>query len=73
MFKSKRRKELEEKETELYRLRQNIQDMKHWCAADSGEIAFAMMHLDKPKQSLSCFRDELRKGLYTFEAYRKVI
>ncbi len=71
MFKSKRRKELEKKEDELYRLKQNIQELKRWCAADSGEIAFAMLHLEKPRQSVSCFRDLLRQGKYTFDAYRK--
>ena len=73
MFKTKRRKELERKEAELYRLKQEIQNLKHWCAADSGEIAFAMLHLEKRMYSTSVFRDLLRQGRYTFDEYRKVI
>lgn len=71
MFKSKRRKELEANEDELYRLKTEIQNLKHWCAEDSGEIAFAMLHLEKPRHSTSGFRDLLRQGKYTFDEYRK--
>ena len=71
MFKSKRRKELEAKEDELYRLKMEIQNLKHWCAADSGEIAFAMLHLEKPISGVHVFRDLLRQGKYTFDEYRK--
>lgn len=70
MFKSKRRKELEAKEDELYRLKRAIQDLKHWCAEDSGEIAFAMLHLEKPRTDINGFREKLRRGEYTFENYR---
>lgn len=73
MFKTKRRKELEAKEDELYRLKSAIADLKHWCAADSGEIAFAMLHLENPKYSIDGFRGLLRQGKYTFDEYRKVI
>ncbi len=73
MFKTKRIKELEAKERELYILKMEIQDLKTWCAEDSGEIAFAMLHLENKKTSISGFRDLLRKGKYTFDEYRKVI
>lgn len=72
MFKSKRRKELERKENELYRLKMEIEQLKHWCAEDSGEIAFAMLHLESLNdyhQSISSFRDDLRQGLHTFSNY----
>ncbi len=71
MFKTKRRKELEDKESELYALKSAISDLKYWCAADSGEIAFAMMHLENPKTDVSGFREKLRRGEYTFDEYRR--
>ena len=73
MFKTKRRKELERKENELFTLKMEIQEMKQWCAEDSGEIAFAMLHLESLSGShkgISAFRDGLRKGLYTFNEYK---
>lgn len=73
LLKSKRRKELETKEEELHRLRLEIQELKHWCAADSGEIAFAMLHLEKPKLSVWQFRKALREGKYTFAEYKKTL
>lgn len=72
MFKNKRRKELERAERELYILKQEIKTIEDWCAADSGEIAFAMLHLKsitEPHVSVSVFRDNLRKGQYTFNNY----
>ncbi len=71
MIKTKRRKELEEKEKELHFLKKNIQELKHWCAADSGEIAFAMMHLEKQAFNIVDFREQLRSGKYTFDEYVK--
>ena len=73
MFKTKRRKELEAKERELHFLKMEIRDLKTWCAEDSGEIAFAMLHLENRQKSVSCFRDLLRQGKYTFDEYRKEI
>ena len=70
MFKTKRRKELERKEDELYILKAQISDMRHWCAFDSPEIGFAMVHLQEPKLSVSCFRDKLRAGQFTFTNYK---
>ena len=70
MFKSKRRKELERKEDELYILKSQIAEVRHWCAHDSPEIAFAMIHLQSPKESVSGFRDKLRRGEFTFEKYK---
>lgn len=72
MFKSKRRKELERKEDELYILKAQISDMRHWCAFDSPEIGFAMVHLQAPKNSVSGFRDKLRSGEFTFENYKSI-
>lgn len=72
MFKTKRRKELERKEDELYLLKQSINEMRVWCAADSGEIAYAMLYLQNENRSwIETFRGRLRQGLYTFENYRK--
>lgn len=73
MFKSKRMKELESKERELFMLRLKIDEVKHWCAADSPEIGFCMLHLqslDKCTLTISKFRDNLRKGYFTFEAFK---
>jgi hypothetical protein len=73
MFKTKRRKELERKEMELWQLKIEIAEVKNWCAADSGEIGFAMLHLESPfKLSISQFRDGLRKGKYTFAEFKKI-
>jgi hypothetical protein len=74
MFKTRRRKQLERKEDELWRLKHEIRELKAWCAADSGEIAFAMLQLENPySQSVSQFRDGLRKGKYTFEEFKKIV
>jgi hypothetical protein len=74
MFKTKRRKELERKEDELWRLKFEIMELKNWCAADSGEIGFAMLQLENPyNQSVSQFRDKLRKGEYTFDEFKKIV
>jgi len=72
MFKSKRRKELEAKELELHYLKVRIQEMKHWCAADSPEIGFAMLYLegkDKDSGRVSEFRERIRDGKLTFDKY----
>ncbi len=73
MWKTKRRLELERKEEELIVLKARIQEMKHWCAADSGEIAFAMLQLENTRIDISCFRDKLRKGEYTFANYKNLL
>lgn len=73
LFKSKRRKELEKKEAELQKLKLEIQELKHWCAEDSGEIAFAMLHLENRCQQVDEFRKKLREGKFTFDNYKKVI
>lgn len=75
MFKSKRRKELEDKEEELFHLKAQIDEIKHWCAYDSPEIGFAMLRLQKKTRhySTSDFRDDLREGLFTFENYKEEI
>ena len=70
MFKTKRRKELERKEDELFALKSEIQDLKHWCAFDSPEIGFAMLHLQNRRNSTSGFRDRLRKGEFTFTNFK---
>lgn len=75
IFKSKRRKELEAKENELRSLKLEIDQMKHWCAADSPEIGFAMLHLENIKtkpQTVDHFRNKLRNGKYTFYNYKKL-
>ena len=79
MFKTKRRRTLEQKELELYHLKQQIIQMRHWCAYDSPEIAFAMLRLESMYdekspvryEDIGTFRDNLRKGLYTFQNYSK--
>lgn len=74
MFKTKRRKELEAKENELYILKSKIQELRQWCAENSGEIAFAALWLEGKTRhnSVSVFRDDLRKGLFTFGNYKEV-
>ncbi len=62
MFKSKRRLELEKAEDELHLLKNEIRDMMYWCAADSPEIGFAMQRLLSNRESISSWRERLRKG-----------
>lgn len=73
MFKSKRRKELEDKEKELFQLKTEIAEIKCWCAYDSPEIGFAMLRLQGKTKCIgvSHFRDDLRKGLFTFYNYKE--
>tara|TARA_R110000851_G_scaffold13719_1_gene46824 strand:- start:201 stop:431 length:231 start_codon:yes stop_codon:yes gene_type:complete len=72
MFRSKRRKELENKEEELWLLKLKIEETGHWCAYDSPDVGFAMEFLmDRPRQSVSSFRDKLRKGEFTFDNYKE--
>lgn len=73
MFKSKRRHDLEHKEEELRRLKLQIHELMYWCSADSPEIGFAMLHLQGKRNDTSVFRDKLRKGLFTFEAFKKAV
>ena len=74
MFKTKRRKELEAKENELFQLKAQIDEIKVWCVADSPEIGFAMLRLQKKTIHFdtSGFREDLRKGLFTFDNYKEV-
>ena len=72
MFKTKRRKELEQKELELFRLKIRIGEMKDWCAFDSPEIGFSMLYLQNRRCDISLFRDRLRAGSYTFEEFKGV-
>lgn len=73
MFKTKRRKELEDKEDELYILKSQIDEIQQWCSYDSPEIGFAMLRLKGETNNISTshFREDLRKGIFTFEEYRK--
>ena len=71
MFKTKRRKELELKEDELWHLKRKIDEMMHWCATDSPEIGFAALYLRSTDVGISGFRQELRKGEYTKENFRE--
>ena len=74
MFKSKRRKELERKERELNILKLAIDELKVWCAADSPEIGFAMLHLEKlgtHPEGVDSFRRKLRSGQFTFEKFKE--
>lgn len=73
IFKSKRRKELEAKERELFVLKMKIDELKHWCAADSPEIGFCMLHLQSMNhypESIDRFRSKLRGGLFTFKGFK---
>ena len=63
-------KELEIKEDELYYLKIQIQELKQWCSYDSPEIGFAMLHLERQKNSVSGFRDKLRRGEFTFTNFK---
>jgi hypothetical protein len=76
VFKSKTRKKLEVKDDQLFRLKLEIDQLKKWCAYDSPEIGYAMMHLknlvDKP-QCISSFREKLRKGKYTWDNFKKEV
>lgn len=71
LFKTERRKELEDKEAELYLLKSEIQQLKDWCFFDSPEIGIAMLYLQKRDISLSEFRDKLRRGVYTADEFKK--
>lgn len=70
MIKTDRRKELEQKEVELQRLKVIIDEMKNWCAFDSPEIGFAMLYLQNRRCDISLFRERLRSGIYTFEEFK---
>lgn len=74
MFKSKRRKELEAIENELFLLKSKIDEIKHWCAYDSPEIGFAMAYLQGKTRhvGVSHFRDDLRNGRFTFYNYKEM-
>lgn len=72
IFKSQRRKDLEDKAYELQRLKHSISDLKSWCAFDSPEIGCAMKYLQESKDvghSVSNFRSKLRAGEFTFEYF----
>ncbi len=72
MFKTKRTKELEACERELYFLKMEISAIATWCAADSPEIGFAMRRLlgeDIHEVDISLWRDKLRKGEFTWQEY----
>lgn len=74
MIKTKRRKELERKEAELFSLKSEIEQIKNWCAYDSPSVAFAMLrlqNLSNPHPTISAYRDVLRNGHHTFELYMK--
>ncbi len=73
MFKSKRRKELEKKEEELYRLKHRINEMKYWCSADAPVIGFSMVWLETRQIDISRFREELRNGDYTFDKFKEKV
>lgn len=66
MFKTKRTKELEACERELYILKQEIRQIADWCAADSPEIGFAMQRLISNRESISSWRDKLRAGEFSY-------
>lgn len=70
MFKTKRTKELEACEQELYILKMEIRQIANWCAADSPEIGFAMQRLLCNTESISSWRNKLRAGEFKyFENY----
>lgn len=70
MFKTKRTKELEACERELYILKMEIRQIADWCAADSPEIGFAMQRLMHNTECISAWRDKLRAGEFScFENY----
>lgn len=62
MFKTKRTKELEACERELYFLKMEIRQIATWCAADSPEIGFAMQRLLSGRESIYSWRERLRAG-----------
>lgn len=71
MFKTKRTKELEACERELYILKMEIRQIADWCAADSPEIGFAMQRLMHNTEGISAWRDKLRAGEFScFENYK---
>lgn len=71
MFKTKRTKELEACERELYILKMEIRQIATWCAADSPEIGFAMQRLLHNTESISSWREKLRVGEFScFEKYK---
>ena len=71
---SERKSELLQAERELQYLKQEIRLLKDWCAADSPAIGFAMLHLERdkntPNDSVDVFRDKLRTGLFTFSNFK---
>ncbi|MEY8205003.1 MAG: hypothetical protein RPR40_07985 [Bermanella sp.] len=71
MLKSKRRKELEKKEHQLLKLELEINELKNWCAAESPDIGFAMLHLQCKKTDTSGFRERMRRGEFTFQNFKK--
>lgn len=74
MFKTKRTKELEACEQELYILKMEIRQIETWCAADSPEIGFAMQRLISNREGISSWRDKLRAGEFSsFENYTKYL
>lgn len=46
-----------------------IDQQRHWCAYDSPEIGFAMLELKKRGNDISGFREKLRRGEMTFDAF----
>lgn len=73
-FKSARVRCLEAKERELMILKLKIDEVKWWCASDSPEIGFSMLYLqgvNTNPESVSSFRDKLRKGVFTSEEFKK--
>lgn len=70
MFKTKRTKDLEACERELYILKMEIRQIADWCAADSPEIGFAMQRLIHNTEGISAWRDKLRAGEFShFDNY----
>ena len=76
MFKTKRRKELEAAEKELYILKSEIREMMCWCANDSPEIGFAMKKLlreDPYPTDIHTWREKLRNKEFTWDNYVAII
>ena len=63
-------KKLTKVEGDKFWLESEIEQLKHWCAYDSPEIGFAMLHLQNPKNDVSGFRDKLRNGEFTFTNFK---
>lgn len=49
----------------------DIEETMQWCCHDSPEIACAMLYLQTGNQSISNFRDDLRRGKLTAQEFGK--